>query len=36
MIQKNGGMGIAIDNNCAIEFLDDQYRVITSKPNANC
>jgi len=34
MIQKIGGMGIAIDNNCAIEFLDDKYRVITSKPAA--
>lgn len=31
MMQKIGGMGIAIDNNCAIEFLDDKYRVITSK-----
>ncbi|HLD81739.1 MAG TPA: peptidase E [Patescibacteria group bacterium] len=34
MIEKIGGMGIAIDNNCAIEFLDDEYRVITSKPSA--
>ena len=34
MIQKIGGMGIAIDNNCAIEFLDDKYRVIISKPAA--
>lgn len=34
MIEKIGGMGIAIDNNCAIEFLDDKYRVITSKPAA--
>ncbi len=31
MIQKIGGMGIAIDNNCAIEFLDNKYRVINSK-----
>jgi dipeptidase E len=30
MIKKIGGMGIAIDNNCAIEFIDDKYRVITS------
>lgn len=34
MISKIGGMGIAIDNNCAIEFLDDKFRVITSKKNA--
>lgn len=34
MIQKIGGMGIAIENNCAIEFLDDKYRVISSKVNA--
>ncbi len=34
MIQKIGGMGIAIDNNCAIEFLDEKYRVLTSKRNA--
>ena len=34
MIQKIGGMGIAIDNNCAIEFLDDKFRVITSKKSA--
>jgi dipeptidase E len=33
MIQKSGGMGIAIENNCAIEFLDGRfYRVISSKP----
>src|SRR3989344_476538 len=34
MIKKIGGMGIAIDNNCAIEFLDNQFRIITSKENA--
>jgi len=32
MIQKTGGMGIAIENNCAIEFIDGRfYRVISSK-----
>jgi dipeptidase E len=32
MIQKTGGMGIAIENNCAIEFIDGKfYRVIRSK-----
>lgn len=34
MMRKVGGMGIAIDNNCAIIFQDDKYRVITSKPKA--
>jgi dipeptidase E len=32
MIRKIGGTGIALENNCAIEFIDDRfYRVITSK-----
>lgn len=32
MIRKTGGMGIAIENNCAIVFIDGRfYRVITSK-----
>lgn len=30
MIEKTGGMGIAIDDNCAIEFIDDTYRVMRS------
>lgn len=34
MIQKIGGFGIAIDDSCAIEFIDDRYRVITARPNA--
>jgi dipeptidase E len=35
MISKIGGIGIAIENNCAIEFIDDKYyRVITSKSYA--
>lgn len=34
MIGKIGGIGIAIENNCAIEFIDGQYRVIRSKPKA--
>jgi dipeptidase E len=32
MVAKHSGMGIAIDNNCAIEFIDGSYRVITSQP----
>jgi dipeptidase E len=32
MIRRTGGIGIAIENNCAIEFIDDQfYKVIASK-----
>lgn len=32
MIGKIGGTGIAIENNCAIEFIDGRfYRVLTSK-----
>jgi dipeptidase E len=35
MIQKIGGMGIAIDDHCAIEFIDGKFfKVITSKPRA--
>ena len=33
MISKMGGCGVAIEDNCAIEFVDGQYRVITSKPS---
>ena len=35
MIRKIGGMGIAIENNCAIEFVDGRfYKVIRSKASA--
>jgi dipeptidase E len=34
MMEKIGGMGIAIDNNCAIAFLDGAFRVISAKKNA--
>jgi hypothetical protein len=35
MIRKTGGMGIAIENNCAIEFIDGKfYRVIISKSHS--
>ena len=34
MVLKYGG-GIAIDNNCALELVDDGYRVITSQPGAS-
>lgn len=36
MIRKTGGIGIAIENNCAIEFLDGRfYRVISSRSYAH-
>ena len=31
MIGGGSGIGIALDNNCAIEFVDDKFRVLTSK-----
>ncbi|MGA8212408.1 MAG: peptidase E [Candidatus Sulfotelmatobacter sp.] len=32
MIRKTGGIGIALENNCAIEFIDGRfYKVISSK-----
>ena len=35
MIRKTGGVGIAIENNCAIEFIDGRfYKVISSKSYA--
>ncbi|MFY9562157.1 MAG: peptidase E [Terriglobales bacterium] len=35
MIRRTGGIGIAIENNCAIEFIDGRfYKVITSKDYA--
>lgn len=34
MITQIGGMGIAIEDNCAIAFVDGQYRVIPSKSGA--
>lgn len=35
MIRKTGGIGIAIENNCAIEFIDGRfYKVISSKAHS--
>ncbi len=34
MIQNIGGLGIALENNCAIAFIDGSYRVIRSNNNA--
>ena len=35
MVRKSNEIGIAIENNCAIEFIDDTYKVISSEENAN-
>jgi len=36
MIRRTGGIGIAIENNCAIEFIDGRfYKVIASKSYAS-
>jgi len=35
MIRRTGGIGIAIENNCALEFIDGQlYKVLRSKDYA--
>ncbi|MDD2889672.1 MAG: Type 1 glutamine amidotransferase-like domain-containing protein [bacterium] len=35
MMKKTSGISIAIDNCCAIEIIDDNYRIISSKASAN-
>ena len=35
MIKKIGGMGIALDDDCAIAFIDDKFRVISARKNSN-
>lgn len=35
MMKKASGVAIAIDNCCAIEVMDDKYRIIDSKLRAN-
>jgi len=34
MIARRGGIGIGIDNDCAIAWLGDQYRVMTARRGA--
>ena len=34
MVRKHSDVAVAIDNNCAIEVVDDAYRVITSRAAA--
>lgn len=35
MMKKTSGVAIAIDNCCAIEVIDDKYRILSSKQSAN-
>lgn len=35
MMKKTPGVAIAIDNCCAIEVIDDKYKIISSKKSAN-
>ena len=35
MTRKTSGIAIAIDNCCAIEIIDDKYKIICSKSSAN-
>jgi dipeptidase E len=35
MIATYGGLGLALDNNAALEVIDDQYRIITSQPDTH-
>lgn len=35
MMQKTSGVAIAIDNCCALEIIDDKYKIIASKKTAN-
>jgi dipeptidase E len=35
IMRKTSGVAIGIDNCCAVEFVDDTYRVIVSKPDAH-
>ena len=34
MMRKHSGIGLAIDDHCALEIIDDTYRVITSREGA--
>jgi dipeptidase E len=35
MMKKNRGVGIALDNCCAIEIIGDEYRILKTKKTAN-
>ena len=35
MVKRNGDIGLAMDNNCALEVINGKYRVITSQKGVN-
>lgn len=35
MVRKKSGIGIAIDNDCALAFVDDGYKVLSAAPDAS-
>jgi dipeptidase E len=35
MMKRTAGVAIALDNCCALEVIDDKYRIISSKESAN-
>ena len=35
LMHKTSGIAIAVDNCCAVEIIDNKYRIISSKPTAN-
>jgi dipeptidase E len=35
LMEKVPGVALALDNCCAIEIIDDRYKIICSKPSAN-
>lgn len=35
MISNYGIVGVGLENNCAIEFVDDRYRIISTNDSAN-
>ncbi len=34
LMQRTSGVAIALDNCCALEVVDDEYRILSSKPEA--
>ena len=35
MINMHGGVGIGIENNCALEIINDKYRIIATNCDSN-
>ncbi len=34
MLRRKGGVGIAIDNDCAVAFVEDSYKILSASPAA--